>query len=296
MRAASEAMHYAAVYRQDGPVVVEVHEKGRWKVIATEEPTPMTYDPTEAAKLAEAYAQEIADRSGWTKTTDNYARIYQASLAGALVMASYCEETFAKAIVERDRRLAELEAENARLREAAVKFAPQWFYLAGDMSSDKCRFAPSEVIDEDWLWENRAEGSAVVQIETAAPCPDIWCVVRFFTEAEKDERGSDDEYEIVEFASEEEARAALAAMGEVGHVAAEGRLPGSVLMAPTPDFIAAHHGSLITLAPLTDEGKAWCDEHLEDDALWVGRAVAIEPRYFEAIADGIADAGLTFVD
>lgn len=67
-------------------------------------------------------------------------------------------------------------------------------------------------------------------------------------------------------------------------------------MARAPDFIAAHHGSLITLTPLTDEGKAWCDDHLEDDALWVGRAVAIEPRYFEAIADGIAAAGLTFVD
>ncbi len=32
----------------------------------------------------EAIAQEIADRSAWKKTTDNYARIYQAAYAGAI--------------------------------------------------------------------------------------------------------------------------------------------------------------------------------------------------------------------
>lgn len=103
-------------------------------------------------------------------------------------------------------RLAELEAEIARLQ---TQYQPEWFYLAGDMSSDKCRFAPSEVIDEDWLWDNRAEGSAVVQIETAVRCPDIWCAVHFFTDEDKDARQSDDEYEITEHATEEEARAAI---------------------------------------------------------------------------------------
>ena len=33
---------------------------------------------------AEAIAQGIADRSRWKKTTDNYARIYQAAYAGAI--------------------------------------------------------------------------------------------------------------------------------------------------------------------------------------------------------------------
>lgn len=103
---------------------------------------------------------------------------------------------------------AEARAEVERLK-ALKTPRPQWFYLAGDMSSDKCRFGVHEVIDEDWLWDNRAEGSAVVQIETATPCPDIWCAVRFFTDVEKDERASDDDYEFSEHATEEEARQAL---------------------------------------------------------------------------------------
>lgn len=108
---------------------------------------------------------------------------------------------------------AEAEAAGARAEVERLKALktprPQWFYLAGDMSSDKCRFGVHEVIDEDWLWDNRAEGSAVVQIETATPCPDIWCAVRFFTDVEKDERASDDDYEFSEHATEEEARQAL---------------------------------------------------------------------------------------
>lgn len=103
-------------------------------------------------------------------------------------------------------RIAELEAENARLHKLVQ---PEWFYLAGDMSSDCCRFSVQEVIDEDWLWNNRAEGTAVVQIETAVRCPDIWALVRFFTTEEKDARQSDDDYEITEYASEEAASAAL---------------------------------------------------------------------------------------
>lgn len=104
-------------------------------------------------------------------------------------------------------RIAALDAENARLRKLA---APEWFYLAGDTSSECCRSSPSEVIDEDWLWNNRAEGSAVVQIETAARCADIWCAVRFSTDEEKDRC----QYEITEHATEAEARAAL---GEPGN-------------------------------------------------------------------------------
>ena len=103
-------------------------------------------------------------------------------------------------------RIAELEAEVARLRKQC---RPEWFYLAGDMSSDRCRFSPHEVIDEDWLYDNRGEGSAVVQIECATQCPDIWLAVRFFTDEEKDQRGSDDDYELTEHETEEEARAAL---------------------------------------------------------------------------------------
>lgn len=117
----------------------------------------------------------------------------------------------AKALVAAKEQAESLAEENARLRKLVD---PEWFYLAGDMSSDRCRFSVAEVIDEDWLWDNRAEGTAVVQIETATRCPDIWALVHFFTNEEKDARESDDEYEIIEFASEAEARAALAALKE----------------------------------------------------------------------------------
>lgn len=99
-----------------------------------------------------------------------------------------------------------LRAENARLREL---LQPKWFYLAGDMSSDKCRFSPYEVIDEDWLYQNRGVGSAVVKIEAATTCPDIWCAVRFFTDEEREVQGSDEPYIFTEHATEEAARAAL---------------------------------------------------------------------------------------
>lgn len=114
-------------------------------------------------------------------------------------------------------RIEALEAEVKRLQEELrlIKRG-EWFYLAGDMSSDRCRFSPYEVIDEDWLYDNRAEGSHVIQIEVATHLPDIWCAVRFFTDAEKEARQSDDEYELTEHDSEEAARAALGASHEHG--------------------------------------------------------------------------------
>jgi len=134
------------------------------------------------------------------------------------ILSRLCDEMreFIRPILTREVVKAKADAEmlaeeNTRLRKYVD---PEWFYLAGDMSSDRCRFSVHEVIDEDWLWDNRAEGSAVVQIETATRCPDIWALVHFFTNEEKDARQSDDEYEIVEFATEEEAQAALAAYRE----------------------------------------------------------------------------------
>ena len=119
-------------------------------------------------------------------------------------------DELAAAVIAADR--AGLVAEVKRLREELrlIKRG-EWFYLADDMSSDRCRFSPYEVIDEDWLYDNRAEGSHVIQIEVATPLPDIWCAVRFFTDAEKEARQSDDEYELTEHDSEEAARAALGA-------------------------------------------------------------------------------------
>lgn len=64
-------------------------------------------------------------------------------------------------------------------------------------------------------------------------------------------------------------------------------------MPTTPDFYAVNHGSVITLTPQTKAARDWCREHIPDDALWWGGGVAIEPRYFPDIADGIDADGLT---
>ena len=45
---------------------------------------PMITQALKPCPEAEAIAQGIADRSRWKKTTDNYARIYQAAYAGAI--------------------------------------------------------------------------------------------------------------------------------------------------------------------------------------------------------------------
>lgn len=104
-------------------------------------------------------------------------------------------------------------AERDKLREQVAtlqkRCLPQWFYLAGDTSSDRCRDGIYEVIDEDWLYDNQAEGSAVIQIECATSCPDIWAAVRFFTDEEKYARDSDEDYEYTEHPTEAQARAAL---------------------------------------------------------------------------------------
>jgi hypothetical protein len=84
----------------------------------------------------------------------------------------------------------------------------EWFYPEGDHSSDECRFSPDEVIDYALEGENV---SRVVAIERAAALPTVYAAVRVYSDAEKDARGSDDEYDYTLFATAEEARAALSA-------------------------------------------------------------------------------------
>jgi len=47
------------------------------------------------------------------------------------------------------------------------------------------------------------------------------------------------------------------------------------------DILVDHCGSLVLLRPLTDGGSEFLTEHAPDDAQWLGRALAIEPRYLQ---------------
>ena len=100
-------------------------------------------------------------------------------------------------------RIAELEAEVARLREA------HWFYYGDDCSGENCRFNINECISEDFEWDNRPEGDHVVLISGARPVPDMWLALHYYTEQEKDERGDDEPYTYTIHATAEEARQAL---------------------------------------------------------------------------------------
>lgn len=59
-----------------------------------------------------------------------------------------------------------------------------------------------------------------------------------------------------------------------------------------PDFTVENHGSLFTFRPNTAAASAWCEDHIPEDANWWAGAVAVEPRFIEAIVDGASADGL----
>lgn len=63
---------------------------------------------------------------------------------------------------------------------------------------------------------------------------------------------------------------------------------------PAPsDFSFINHGSLCILTPVTKAANDWIGLHIPDDAMTWCNGIVIEPRYAEAILDGIACDGLT---
>jgi hypothetical protein len=60
----------------------------------------------------------------------------------------------------------------------------------------------------------------------------------------------------------------------------------------TPDVRFENHGSLWLVRPLTDAASEWLEANLSDDAQWWAGAVACEPRYVSALADGMRESGL----
>lgn len=58
------------------------------------------------------------------------------------------------------------------------------------------------------------------------------------------------------------------------------------------DFTYTNHGTLCLLTPLTPEAEEWIADNLPEDVMTLGPSVAIEPRYLEAILDGIENDGL----
>lgn len=58
------------------------------------------------------------------------------------------------------------------------------------------------------------------------------------------------------------------------------------------DLLCVNHGTIVAIQPKTQAGRDWVNDNLSDDALWFGLSVIVEPRYFDAIAQGAHDDGL----
>jgi hypothetical protein len=62
----------------------------------------------------------------------------------------------------------------------------------------------------------------------------------------------------------------------------------------TADFDLANHGSICLLTPRTPAGHDWAEANLPDDAQrWGPCSIVVEPRYVQAIIDGVEADGLT---
>lgn len=59
-----------------------------------------------------------------------------------------------------------------------------------------------------------------------------------------------------------------------------------------PDLKIENHGSLILVRPLVSDAEIWLRENT--DGTWYGGALVVEPRYLEALLEGIALAGYEF--
>lgn len=60
-----------------------------------------------------------------------------------------------------------------------------------------------------------------------------------------------------------------------------------------PDIEVINHGSVIALRPLTPSGDDWISANLAlEPWQWFGGCAVIDPRYAEAILDGMSNDGL----
>lgn len=111
-----------------------------------------------------------------------------------------------KKLADRNRKLAgALDA-----RAPISVHAGTWWYPEGDTSSDSCCHSPDDVVEN--TVDDMAEGDRrVIVIERALSLPDVYGLIRVFTDAEKAARDDDEPWVLDLYATEDEANAALSA-------------------------------------------------------------------------------------
>lgn len=63
-------------------------------------------------------------------------------------------------------------------------------------------------------------------------------------------------------------------------------------MEKKPDFLYRDEGSIILLLPQNETAQDWTGENLQTEPWQDKRAIAIEPRYFTDILEGIQAEGM----
>ena len=63
-------------------------------------------------------------------------------------------------------------------------------------------------------------------------------------------------------------------------------------VAAITDFTVSGGGSLYLLCPHTDAARTWLDEHVGEDAQYLGPNLAVEHRYISDIVEGARGDGL----
>jgi hypothetical protein len=58
-------------------------------------------------------------------------------------------------------------------------------------------------------------------------------------------------------------------------------------------FSVENHGSIVLVRPLTEAVDQWLLENCSGDLLWIGNALAVEPRYVESLVAGMVEEGFT---
>lgn len=61
------------------------------------------------------------------------------------------------------------------------------------------------------------------------------------------------------------------------------------------DFTFENHGSICLLTPVTRAAKQWAEEKIisgNDEVMFWGKSIVVEPRYAQPILDGITVDGL----
>lgn len=58
-----------------------------------------------------------------------------------------------------------------------------------------------------------------------------------------------------------------------------------------PDVFVENHISVVLVRPLNDAMEQWLREHTLEESTWMGGCIVVEPRYLDALVEGMRSDG-----